>query len=280
MKKLLIVFIILLSSIWAESEENKKYSYSLSIMSFNIRRDIGDKSTCEKEWKDYRFKKFQSIISNSTPDIVCLQEVQDSEITSQYKDVVDFMLYLGYNNFKGKRGSSQEFIPIFWKKDKFVKTNNSDLSYYIGSMFFKYRLFSCVELLCTDIKSKYYNKYFLIGNTHWKSGKLYNWHRSDSAEDIINILKDIIYDRENTITENSPILIAGDFNCNRNSFSYLTFKSFLKETSNYECTRPGFCNYSCFNVIDFIFYNNILFPKYNVLPQTEASDHLPVVMEF
>ena len=211
------------------------------------------------------------------PDIVCLQEVQNKNINSQYYDVICFMASKGYFKFVGDEMSNSESLPIFWKKDKFMRMNYDNWIYSIGSNLFKNRGFNCVELKCIDKNNKQYGNYFLIGNTHWKAGKIWATHREDSASDMISIIQDI-----NKITNNeiSITLIAGDFNCGKNSKEYLVLKNQLSETSNYPCTSVGFCNNFCFKAIDFIFYKGIENPSYTVGIQTGTSDHLPVMLSF
>ena len=274
MKKiLLLLFIFILTSC--------KNSTEINVMSFNIRLDSPNDGI--NIW-DNRKKMCVEVFREKNIDIAGLQEVLKHQFDYLAENLPEYGVYgIGRDDGNDKG----EFMPVFFKKDKFdildkntfwlSKTPESP-----GNL--------CWNTICNRIcswvklKDKNSNEIIYFFNTHFS-------HVSDEArQKSANMLIHEIV----KIASNSKVILTGDFNLTIDSEAYqkLINNSSLKivdASSNYDFNKKdhtfngwGMGDYR--SVIDYIFTTeNLETNDYKIYTKKDGniyiSDHYPVIVK-
>lgn len=213
------------------------------------------------------------------PDVVGFQETGSSWMGTLIKKLGTYYNYVGEGR---DGGSSGEYNPIFYRKDKFTLIESG--TYWLSDTPDKVSKFSESSLnriyTYAKLRRNSDGAEFLHINTHFD-------HKSSVArEKQAEVLVDFI-------SQNSgiPMIITGDFNCESSSTEYKTIvnSSVVSSSVVAEKKKSGatFHNYGNSNkVIDFIFVDPIKVHVLNYgvcdekIDGDYASDHHPIYMDF
>ncbi|MGM9642957.1 MAG: endonuclease/exonuclease/phosphatase family protein [Eubacteriales bacterium] len=255
-----------------DAEIQCKYDDSvLSAMSFNV-------------WvsgrTDERDERVVQMVKNYQPDTVGFQEVNSawlSVLSGRLRDQYD---YVGVGRDGGTRG---EYNPIFYKKDvfnliesgtKWLSATPDEVSKFEESSLNRIYTYALLERKSDGIR-------VLVVNTHFD-------HKSDEARaKQAQVL--VAYLQKNS---EYPVILTGDFNCQRDTTPYSTLISCgIKNSYDVADQRLNndatFTSYgSASKIIDFAFVNpmKISVISYKVCSEKVngdyPSDHHPVLIEY
>ena len=242
----------------------------LRAMSFNVW--VGSRS-------DARDERVIQMVLDYMPDVIGFQETGSSWMSTLIKRLGAYYNYVGEGR---DGGSSGEYNPIFYRKDKFTLLESG--TYWLSDTPDKVSKFSESSLnriyTYAKLKRNSDGAEFLHINTHFD-------HKSSVArEKQAEVLVDFINKNDNI-----PMIITGDFNCESNSTEYKTImsSSVVSSSTVAEKKKSGatFHNYgSSSKIIDFIFVDPIKVHVLNYAVCNEkingdyASDHHPIYMDF
>ncbi|MCK9280875.1 MAG: endonuclease/exonuclease/phosphatase family protein [Melioribacteraceae bacterium] len=277
----LILFILLIYSCSSiEQKQVHDKPTELSVMTFNIR--LGTVDDGKNNWNNRKLMVAE-VISESFPDILCLQEAfkfQIDEIMSLHPNYA--LIGVGRDD-----GIDQgEYSCVLYSRDRFIvdSTGNfwlSDTPETPGSMTWG----NVFPRICTWAKlfDKFNNKEFFVFNTHLD-------HQIQLARE--NGVK-LILERMKIVAPELPIILTGDFNSDEtnpaiklvlnNNFTD-SYRALNKRTDR-EGTFNDFKGIENEERIDFIFVNRFFTPiKSEIIRYNRnglyPSDHFPVISRF
>lgn len=233
-------------------------------------------------------------------DLICFQEFPFKNIKldfeKKFNSVKSKFLYLPADD--DVLGNSIFYNPkIKHLRSKILKIKAPQLS-------FKERFFNRLNIGdTTDYKMNQLISHFQIGNTRLTLSNLHLFWESDGKffKDQLNI----VFDKLKKI--NNPIVITGDFNT-RNFIKRNILRNKMKQNGYLEAEKPNhktldlfsryafpsnralklkrflsrfkFLNNFRYGEFDYIFYKNL--PKKPIIsmPDSQGSDHAPLVLEF
>lgn len=248
------------------------------VASFNIRFD--NKNDSGNLWKD-RSHYVAELIRFHDFDVFGTQEGLKNQLDDIQKALSQYAHY-GKGRDDGKEGG--EHSVIFYKKDKYLLLNKGDfwLSENPATPGKGWDATCCNRITSwVHLQDKKTGKKFYVFNAHFDhEGKI---ARRESAR---LILKKIA-----SIAKNSPVILTGDFNANRDSEPYKILENSALLHDSYNDVQHPYENNSSFNnfgrdvsgntVIDHIFLTNqIKAIQWAILTDTYhgkfPSDHSPV----
>lgn len=258
---------------------------SLEIMSFNIRYD--NPSDGINSWS-HRKEFVVSFLSEEMPDVIGFQEVLAHQL-KYLDDQLGEYTYVGTGRDDGKE--SGEFVPIFYKKDKYELMSTSqfwlsDTPEIPGSKCWGAQLPRIVTWAKLRDKSKGY--IFFVFNAHLSHVSEYA--RNESAVLILNKIHSLAGD--------APVVLTGDFNATDKEKMYHTLTGHWKHhlplwDARQQSKNPPVGSKQTFNgfnpksdpiCIDFVFINgyfNTL--KFSTHAEKQdamfISDHYPIQAE-
>jgi len=201
---LLVIYIGLAFPVLAQQSSSKS---TLTIMSFNVRY-INQKDGVNN-WNN-RKEKVAEVIASNIVDIAGLQEPWKDQIRDLKKLLPEYA-WFGWSRDNGK--SKGEFVPIFYKKDKFSVVEKgifwlSETPEKIGSKGWDVKYPRI--LVWARFKEKLSGKEFYFFNTHL-GGDI---ARYESAKLLRNKIDDM--------ADGLPVMVTGDFNSVPDSRPYET----------------------------------------------------------
>jgi len=201
---LLVIFIGLAFPVLAQHASSKS---TLTVMSFNVRY-INQKDGVNN-WNN-RKEKVAEVIASNNVDIAGLQEPWKDQIRDLKKLLPEYA-WFGWSRDNGK--SKGEFVPIFYKKDKFSIVEKgifwlSETPEKIGSKGWDVKYPRIV--VWARFKEKLSGKEFYFFNTHL-GGDI---ARYESAKLLRNKIDDM--------ADGLPVMVTGDFNSVPDSPPYET----------------------------------------------------------
>ena len=256
-------------------------SQSFKLMTYNIRYDTSNDG--ENQWSE-RKDFLSNQISFYSPDVFGIQEGLHHQLLYLNETLINYK-YVGVGRDDGQEKG--EYCAIFYnsKKLKLIKSDTFWLSetpnkISVGWDASMERI--CTYILLKDVKT---NQQFWVFNTHFD-------HIGNEAR--INSTA-LIFDKINELnSENTPVILMGDFNLTPDSKPIQYLSKVMNDSKNSSKSKPfgpiGTFNGFHFNEpvskrIDYIFTskNNIKVVKYAVLSDSKnlkyPSDHLPVFVK-
>jgi endonuclease/exonuclease/phosphatase family metal-dependent hydrolase len=200
----LVIFIGLAFPVLAQQSSSKS---TLTVMSFNVRY-INQKDGVNN-W-DNRKEKVAEVITSNNVDIAGLQEPWKDQIRDLKKLLPEYA-WFGWSRDNGK--SKGEFVPIFYKKDKFTVVEKgifwlSETPEEIGSKGWDVKYPRIV--VWARFKEKLSGKEFYFFNTHL-GGDI---ARFESAK--------LLRSKIDELTDGLPVIVTGDLNSVPDSPPYET----------------------------------------------------------
>jgi len=200
----LVIFSGLAFSVLAQQSSSKS---TLTVMSFNVRY-INQKDGVNN-W-DNRKEKVAEVITSNNVDIAGLQEPWKDQIRDLKKLLPEYA-WFGWSRDNGK--SKGEFVPIFYKKDKFAVIEKgifwlSETPEEVGSKGWDVKYPRIV--VWARFKEKLSGKEIYFFNTHL-GGDI---ARFESAK--------LLRNKIDEMTEGLPVIVTGDFNSVPDSPPYET----------------------------------------------------------
>lgn len=240
---------------------------NLSIMTFNIRRDVLKDGI--NNWQ-YRKENIVKMIQEESPDIICMQEVMPHMAKYLYSRLSSEYYCRSNENFTGKKLTKSycilgEGLITFVKKSKCTVAKKEVIKLFDG------RVFNFRRALKTTIYDSKLDKPIIIYNTHL-------CHKSSEArkKSITKILDDIFTEK---LHIRNDVYICGDFNCEINDPEIKDPKNLFYRNPENISTINYYSNKDSHKTIDFIF--SIYYSKsreYKVINDKILSDHYPVIM--
>ncbi len=259
-----------------------------TIMTFNIRYASANDGI--NSWNN-RKEMVTDIINNYSPSILGLQEVEKKQLDFLVSKLPQYK-WVGVGRDDGV--DKGEFNPIFYKPDSFILTDYNNFSLSESPELFGNKAW---DAICNRIvtwakfKEKSTGKFFYIYNTHFDvNGRK---ARIKSAELLLSKI------RENN--SSAPIIVTGDFNCNRSSLPYQILtgetEKYIPESIDLEdamsVSQKGHIgpskSFHSFTgkgteKIDYIFVKDLAVKRHYILNDNNSgkypSDHFPVLIEF
>lgn len=260
-----------------------KKEYDLTVMTFNVRYD--NPADGFNRW-EYRIPIITTYMDTTSADIIGMQEVLHNQIVDLQKMIPDYA-YTGTGRDDGKQRG--EYSPIFFRKDRFTLLDHSqfwlsETPDIPGSRSWDAAI---TRIVCwAKLEDKKSGEHIYVFNTHFD-------HRGVEARQKSIELMTI---KINEITDNSPVIVTGDFNIRKGSEHYdfmvhnfsennaLTNAELISKApvTDAESTFNGFRTEGVSGVIDFIFVNDdFVVNSYrvdNVIKNgVFISDHWPVI---
>lgn len=200
----LVIFIGLAFPVLAQQSSSKS---TLTVMSFNVRY-INQKDGVNK-WDNRKEKVAEVIVSNNV-DIAGLQEPWKDQIRD-LKKLLPKYAWFGWSRDNGK--SKGEFVPIFYKKEKFTVVEKgifwlSETPEKIGSKGWDVKYPRIV--VWARFKEKPIGKEFYFFNTHLGG----DMARLESAK--------LLRSKIDEMADKLPVIVTGDFNSVPDSPPYET----------------------------------------------------------
>lgn len=251
--------------------------------SFNIRYDNPDDGN--NNWK-YRKDRVRDFIRTYALDVVGMQEV----LVNQLRDLTSLLPEYDYVGVGRDDGHEKgEFSPIFYRKDKFqlLDSGNFSLSESPDSFGKIGWDAACARIVTwAKLRNKKNGVVVLAVNTHLDHVGV-NARRNSV---------DLIIERIHAISDNSPIILTGDFNVSYKSEAYekVIHDNILGLKDTYAiCRKKQGVDYTFQDFgslkpderekIDYVFISNqVKVNKVMILPENDKkygilSDHNPVV---
>lgn len=229
---------------------------------------------------DARDDRVIQMVLDYMPDVIGFQETGSSWMSTLIKRLGVYYNYVGEGR---DGGSSGEYNPIFYRKDKFTLLESG--TYWLSDTPDKVSKFSESSLnriyTYARLRRNSDGIEFLHINTHFD-------HKSSAArEKQAEVLVDFIV-KQNS---NQPMIITGDFNCESTSTEYKTIVNSSVVSSSVIAEKKKnvatFHNYGNSNkIIDFIFVTPAQIHVLNYTVCNEkingdyASDHHPVCIDY
>ncbi len=253
---------------------------SLKVMTYNIRYDNPGDSV--NAWPN-RIEKVSSLIRKHNPDIIGVQEALHHQLQDLIRILPDYS-YVGVGRDDGKEKG--EYSAILFRNSRFGLlsrntfwlSENPDVP---GSKSWDAAITRIVNI------AKFFDKEtkmeFKIFNTHFDHVGVQA--RSNSAAYLAGV---VVGSR---VHNEIPILVLGDFNCERFEAAYkaMLVGSDLTDTKPANDQTGTFCGFEVGKMecraIDYIFHTKEwLLRNYFVINDNDGkyypSDHLPVMAEF
>lgn len=189
-----------------------------SLMSYNVlAQDLlldnqylyRDHPTQVLDW-EYRKQKLVQEFSAHQPDILCLQEVQESHLEEFY---IPQLKALGYEGeYLQRTGGKVDGCATFYKKDKFSVEEARHVHYFQEGSSLTNRDNVGLILRLIPLNGQ---EGFCVANTHL----LYNPKRGDIK--LLQLVK-LLAELDHMIPDfrSVPVILCGDFNARPNSFMY------------------------------------------------------------
>lgn len=272
MQRLLVLCCFLFLGIFVQAQ-------SFNVASFNLRYD--NKRDSGNLWKD-RVQPVADLIRFHDFDIVGVQEALANQLSDVSVQLPEYAVY-GKGRDDGKSGG--EHSAVYYKKDKFKLLNSGDfwLSETPDVPGKGWDVTCCNRITSwVYLQDKKSGKKFYVFNTHYDhQGKI---ARRESSKLILQKIK--------SIAGNSPAIVTGDFNADRNSEPYKLLAESDILHDSYKDVKHPYENNSSFNnfgrnireegVIDHIFLTRHLKAvKWGILTDTYMgkypSDHFPIL---
>lgn len=257
----------------------------IQVMSFNIRYD--NPSDGINSWSN-RKELVASFVSENAPDVIGFQEVLVHQLEYLDQNLIDYE-YVGVGREDGLKAG--EFVPIFYKKDKYelLATSQfwlSDSPAVAGSKSWGAQLPRIVTWAQLQDKNSGY--IFYVFNAHLS-------HVSEYArnESSVLILKKIA-----SLAGDLPVILTGDFNAQKDEKMYKTLTGHWKghyplwdaNAVIHDQDVDSLPTYNGFNLntepirIDYIFANGYFdVLDFNTYPVRRdslfISDHYPIQAE-
>lgn len=269
----LLLFLLSFMSVFSIFEN------TLEVVSYNIRYDNSQDG--ENQW-DIRKETLASYLLKSSPDIIGMQEV----LNSQLADLSNFLKeykYVGVGREDGK--TKGEYSPIFYRKSKLKVLMSSTFWLSETPQKISVGWDAALERICTyalfiDRKSK---KQFWVFNTHFDH--LGEIARSESVN--------LILERISILNVNDyPILVTGDLNLTPETLPIKKFQSNLNDVlSDLNLNDPKYGTFNGFDItknanrrIDYIFQKGfrVISAEHMWIKTPKdlwASDHHPVYLK-
>ncbi|CAI2361098.1 unnamed protein product [Moneuplotes crassus] len=215
----------------------------LTIMSYNVLAesylshvDYGDVEEKHLSW-DYRHKLIQDEIEYLNPDIICMQELEDKELTKALSEKTErretMPNYMSTSIYKiGKK----DCVCIFWKSEKFesvgtwsIEFNNPRMTSHLYN---KQHVASFVALKMITHEKK---RLVIVGTTHL----LFNMNRGDIKLAQLDLATQSLAMIKESLKEKYPeyeisTVFCGDFN----SISRSGIYQYLSE-GKYDCSSQN-----------------------------------------
>lgn len=263
----------------------------VKIMSYNILSQtllerhayLYQNSQKHLEWV-VRFKKIINEILDYNCDIVCLQEVEVSDVKCFANNLIGYK-YI----YKKRTGPNDDGCCIFYKWSKYEIVKYKFVEYFRSD---KHTLMNKHNIgIILHLRSQQHS--IIIANTHL----LYNPRRSDIRyEQCKYFLSQIQHIYNTSATRNTSIVITGDLNSLPNS---RLVHFILNHKFHFECAYDLSKNFvstyhDSWCLVDYIFYTNetLSLSNYKILPkcnqnhieripnQIQGSDHFSLVGKF
>lgn len=268
-----VVLFLLMSSL--------AFTQSVKVMSYNIRFD--NPADGVNAWPN-RIEKVAALIRKYNPDIIGVQEALHHQLHDLIRVLPDYS-FIGVGRDDGKEAG--EYSAILYKHGRFGLLSNqthwlSETPEIPGSKSWDAAITRIVTI--ARFYDKELKREFGIFNTHFDHvGKEARVH---SAQQLLNLVTDA-----RTKNENLPIVLTGDFNCERNEAPYevLIKNELLHDTKPANDPTGTFCEFEVGSIecraIDYIFHTKEwILRGYKVIEDHDGkyypSDHLPVLTEF
>lgn len=254
---------------------------SVKVMSYNIRFD--NPGDGENAWPN-RIQKVAHVIQKYDPDLIGIQEALHYQLEDLIRVLPDYT-YVGVGRDDGKQLG--EYSAILYKNNRFgllAKETRwlSETPEVPGSKSWDAAITRLVTI------ARFYDKplkrEFVLLNTHFD-------HVGKEARLMSGVMLQSIVQNMQTNTQNLPILLTGDFNCDRTEAPYeaLVKDNLLIDTKPANDNTGTFCDFAVGSIecrpIDFIFHTKEwILRNYKVAQDNDGkyypSDHLPVLAEF
>jgi endonuclease/exonuclease/phosphatase family metal-dependent hydrolase len=253
---------------------------SLKVMTYNIRLDTPVDSI--NQWPKRKQKVFD-LIKKYNPDVIGVQEALHHQLMDLVQNLPGYN-YIGVGRDDG--ATKGEYSAILYKKEKL--TPDAQKTFWLsetpdvaGSKSWD----AAITRVCTfgKFKDQQSGKQYFIFNTHFDH--LGKNARANSAS--------LIKEKVSMLSEKLPVIVMGDFNCERNEDPYLVMTA--KKGVELFDSKPSvdnngtFCSFKVNSIackgIDYIFYSGQWTKENYIAIQDNdgtyyPSDHLPVVAEF
>ncbi len=257
------------------------FTQPVKVMTYNIRFDNPGDSV--NAWPN-RIEKVAALIRKYNPDIIGVQEALRHQLHDLTRILPDYS-FAGVGRDDGKEMG--EYSAILYRHGRFGLLENatqwlSETPEVPGSKSWDAAITRIVTT--TRLYDKELKREFGIFNTHFDHvGKE---ARNFSAVAIAHLISDT---RKKNV--NLPIILTGDFNCERSEPPYQTLvkDKLLQDTKPVNDQTGTFCGFEvgaleC-RAIDFIFHTKEwILRGYKVIEDHDEkhypSDHLPVLAEF
>jgi len=185
-------------------------------MSFNVLADVYAEDTkwitkyCKLEYLSWQYRSPRIIkeISQYSPDIACLQEVDHYEF---YQEKMKFLGYEGH--YKKKSGTRKDGCAIFYKTSKFRMLMKKEIEYEDKKLgLYNY---SPQNALFLKLEVTSSNSLISVIVTHLKADSEGLFETTRIAQTIM-----LLNEVEKFCEKDEPIIICGDFNTTPDSKTY------------------------------------------------------------
>jgi endonuclease/exonuclease/phosphatase family metal-dependent hydrolase len=253
---------------------------SLKVMTYNIRLDTPVDSV--NQWPNRKEKVF-ALIQKYNPDVIGVQEALHHQLMDLVQNLSEYS-YIGVGRDDGM--TKGEYSAILYKKARLTPEMQktfwlSETPDVAGSKSWD----AAITRVCTfgKFKDQQSGKAYFIFNTHFDHlGKI---ARTNSAS--------LIKTKIEMFVGKIPVILVGDFNCERNDDPYAVMIS-KKSVELFDAkpstdTNGTFCSFKVNAIvckgIDYIFYSKQWQKEnYSAIQDNDGvyypSDHLPVMAEF
>ncbi len=272
-----LFFLLFISNYWCLSANTKGKSYTIRVMTYNIRRKGKEKQPVNL-WIN-RKPQVQAILDAYKPDIIGFQEVVEDQL-----DDLETMLP-GYRWIGQGRGKSwgglggNEFTPLFYNSKKFELIEGATFPIVEWKWYAQKRTGSLPRIATrARLKNKRNGKEMYVYNTHLDNK--YHTARLNGAAGI--------YDDMLQRTGGLPVILMGDFNTPfipdmRQALpGFRASKKRAKNMQGDSYTRTGWNNEELKHIdhilVDDGVYDVLLY-KVIESKQPYPSDHRPVVVD-
>lgn len=171
-----------------------------------------------------RINKIGELLEKEQADIIALQEVHTYLVLNLLKTKLTSYPYLAYNNyFYGPRGGLVIFSKHPIEQTQYInyKTRGSLLNKSFVAHVIQNGILSC----------KLKNKPYVILNTYVTPNMDYDYSKTNRFSRYIEAqLRQLATVSKNLASQGNAVFIGGDFNTDKNSYLYNTFKEASKAT--------------------------------------------------
>jgi endonuclease/exonuclease/phosphatase family metal-dependent hydrolase len=254
---------------------------SVTVMSYNIRFD--NPGDGENAWPN-RIQKVAHVIQKYDPDLIGIQEALHHQLEDLIRVLPDYT-YVGVGRDDGKQLG--EYSAILFKNNRFGLLSKetrwlSETPEMPGSIGWDAAITRLVTI--ARFYDKQLKREFALFNTHFD-------HVGKEARKMSALQLMEWVDETRQRSQNLPVLLTGDFNCERTEEPYeaLVKDNLLIDTKPANDNTGTYCNFAVSSMecrpIDFIFHTKEwILRNYKVAQDNDGkhypSDHLPVVAAF